>query len=75
MGVDIYGHSGEYFHSKCPVCGYATRYKQYRTRCACNRGWTKEQLDAQLPWNNDPAWQEQIRQAKRRVAEHEAREQ
>ena len=26
-----------------------------------------------LPWD-DPAWQERIRQAKRRVAEHEARE-
>ena len=27
-----------------------------------------------LPWD-DPAWQERIRQAKQRVAEHEAREQ
>ena len=75
MGVDIYGHSHEHLHSACPVCGYATRFKQYRTRCACNRHWTNEELDAQLPWNKDPAWQEEIRQAKQRVAEHEAREQ
>ena len=75
MGVDIYGHSHEHLHSPCPVCGYATRYKQYRTRCACNRHWTNEELDAQLPWNKDPAWKEEIRQAKQRVAEHEAREQ
>lgn len=71
MGVDIYGHSHEHLHSKCSVCGYATRSKQYRIRCACNRHWTKEQLDAQLPWNKDPTWQEEIRQAKQRVAEHE----
>ncbi len=74
MGVDIYGHSGPYLWPPCPVCGYATRSKQYHIRCACNRHWTNEELEAHLPWNNDPAWQERIRQAKQRVAEWEEKD-
>ena len=42
--IDIYGHSHEHLHSACPVCGYATRFKQYRTRCACNRGCSKRRV-------------------------------
>lgn len=50
MTIDIYGHSDPHLHSKCPVCGCATRFKQYRTRCACNRGCSKEDLEARLPF-------------------------
>jgi hypothetical protein len=44
MGLDIYGHSDPHLHSPCPVCGYARRYKQWPTRCACNRDCSKEEL-------------------------------
>jgi hypothetical protein len=45
MAVDIYGHSIHGLHSPCPVCGYATRYKQWPTRCACNRSCSKAELE------------------------------
>jgi hypothetical protein len=73
--IDIYGHSFEHLHTKCPVCGYATRFKQFPIRCACNRSCSKEELQKwprfMSPELADPAWQERIRQAKQRVAEHE----
>ena len=68
--IDIYGNSHSHLHSPCPRCGYATRSKQWPIRCACNRYNPKPFT---FPWENDPAWQERIRQAKQRVAEHEAR--
>ena len=67
--IDIYGHSHPHLHHPCPVCGYATRFKQFPTRCACNRATWKPFT---FPWEKDPAWKERIRQAKQRVAEHEA---
>ena len=67
------------YHSPCPVCGRPTRFKQWPTRCACNRNCSKEELQQwprfRRPELTDPVWQEEIRQAKQRVAEHEAREQ
>ena len=73
--IDIYGHSFEHLHTKCPVCGYATRFKQFPIRCACNRSCSKEELQKWprfvRPELADPAWQERIRQAKQGVAEHE----
>jgi len=42
--IDIYGHSFEHLPTKCPVCGYATRFKQFPIRCACNRSCSKEEL-------------------------------
>ena len=37
----------DHVHHPCPVCGYATRYKQFGPiRCACNRYWTKEAMEA-----------------------------
>ena len=68
MGVDIHGHSHEYLWPPCPVCGYATRSKQHPIRCACNRS---DPNPFTSPSENDPAWQERIRQAKQRVAEWE----
>jgi hypothetical protein len=35
MGVSVGGHSDPHLHSACPRCGYATRYKQWPTNCAC----------------------------------------
>ena len=62
MGVDIYGHRIHGLHSPCPVCGQPTRYKQFGPmRCACNRYWTKEAMDAAV---RGGTWQ-----AKQRVAE------
>jgi len=66
--IDIHGHSHSYLHRPCSVCGYATRSRQYPIRCACNRNDPKPFT---FPWENDPAWQEEIRQAKQRVAEWE----
>ena len=78
MGVDIYGHSHEHLHGPCPVCGYATRFKQFPTRCACNRNCSKKELQRwprfRRPELEDPAWQERIRQAKQRVAEWEEKD-
>jgi hypothetical protein len=36
MGVIVRGRSDPHLHSPCPRCGYATRYKQWPTRCACS---------------------------------------
>ena len=37
-GVTVAGYTDPHFHSPCPVCGYATRFKQYGPmRCACPR--------------------------------------
>jgi hypothetical protein len=36
MGVSIRGHSDLHFHSPCPQCGCATRYKQWPITCACS---------------------------------------
>lgn len=72
MGVDIHGHAHPHLHSLCLRCGYAARFKQWPIGCACNRYDSKPFT---FPWENDPAWREEIRQAKQRVAEHEAREQ
>lgn len=47
MGIDIYGHADENLHSPCPRCGYATRFRQWPTRCACNRYCTQEELEEQ----------------------------
>jgi hypothetical protein len=45
--TDVDGHRIHGLHSPCPVCGYATRYKQFGpVRCACNRYWTKEAMEA-----------------------------
>jgi hypothetical protein len=35
MTIDIYGHSDPHLHGPCPVCGYATRYKQWSACCTC----------------------------------------
>ena len=36
MGVNVRGVSDPHLHHPCPVCGYATRYKQWPSRCACS---------------------------------------
>jgi hypothetical protein len=65
--IDIHGHSNPHLHGPCPVCGYATRYKQFGPmRCLCNRYWTKEAQEAHRAWQEEGVWQ-----AKQRVAEHE----
>ncbi len=62
--ISIYGHSHPHLHSPCPRCGYATRFKQFGPmRCACNRYWTKEAMDAAV---RGGTWQ-----ARQHVAEHE----
>ena len=65
MGVSVHGTVHPHLHSPCPVCGYARRFKQFPERCACNRSDPKPFT---FPWENDPEWQERIRQAKLRVA-------
>lgn len=38
-GVSVDGNTHPHLHSRCPVCGYATRFKQYGPmRCACPPG-------------------------------------
>jgi hypothetical protein len=66
--MSISGNSDPHLHSQCPRCGYATRFKQWPIRCACNRYDSKPFT---FPWENDPAWPEKIRQANQRVAEHQ----
>jgi hypothetical protein len=34
MGVSVRGHTDPRLHSPCPRCGYATRFKQWPTKCA-----------------------------------------
>lgn len=68
--ISVNGNT-DHVHHACPRCGYATRYKQYPIRCLCNR---YDPKPFTFPWENDPAWQERIQQAKQRVAEHEASE-
>ena len=34
--MSVRGHSDPHLHSPCPQCGYATRYKQWPTTCACS---------------------------------------
>ena len=47
-----------HFHSPCPVCGQPTRYKQFGPiRCACDRYWTKEAMEAQRAWQEEGVWQ------------------
>ena len=36
MGVSIHGTVHPHLHHPCPQCGYATRYKQWPSRCACS---------------------------------------
>lgn len=36
MVVSVRGHSVPHFHFPCTRCGYATRYKQWPTTCACS---------------------------------------
>jgi hypothetical protein len=36
MGVSAGGHTDPHLHAPCPRCGYATRYKQWPTKCACS---------------------------------------
>jgi hypothetical protein len=36
MGVSVRGHTDSHLHSACLRCGYATRYKQWPTKCACS---------------------------------------
>lgn len=67
--INVYGHGHRHLHSPCPQCGYATRSKQFPIRCACNRSDPRPFV---FPWENDPEWQERIRQSKQRVAEWEA---
>ncbi len=59
------------YHSPCPVCGRPTRFKQWPTHCACNR---YDPKPFTFPWENNPARQEEIRQAKQRVAEWEEKD-
>jgi hypothetical protein len=66
MSVSVRGHTDPHLHSPCPTCGYATGYKQWPTRCACNRGCSNEELE-RWPWKNDPAWQQEIRQDDHRI--------
>jgi hypothetical protein len=33
------------YHTPCPVCGRPTRFKQWPTRCLCNRGCSKAELE------------------------------
>ena len=78
-----------HLHSPCDRCGYPRRYKQFATCCACttpdrcphppiDRGGTHcRRCGGEvkgMPWENDPAWQERIRQAKQRVAECKMRD-
>ena len=40
MGVSVRGNSDPHLHSPCPVCGYATRFKQLGPiPCACSPGY------------------------------------
>ena len=56
--TDVDGHRIHGLHSPCPVCGYATRYKQFGPiRCACDRYWTKEAMEAQRAWQEEGVWQ------------------
>ena len=76
MTVSIIGNTW-HIHHPCPVCGYGMRFKQWPIRCACNRNCSKAELEKwprfARPCADDPAWQEEILQAKQRVAEYEAR--
>ena len=74
MTISVNGSSW-HIHHPCERCGYGTRFKQWPIRCLCNRDCSKAELQQwprfRQPELTDPAWQERIRQAKQRVAEHE----
>jgi hypothetical protein len=45
MAISISGNSHPHLHHPCPRCGYATRFKQWPTRCLCNRGCSTAELE------------------------------
>ena len=44
--------------SPCPKCGYATRYKQWPTRCACSDA-ERRKVRASIPPHVVEIWAEQ----------------
>jgi hypothetical protein len=57
MGVSVRGQTDPHLHSLCPRCGYATRYKQWPTKCACSNA--ERQKATSTPPHVVEIWAEQ----------------